>query len=304
MKNTFIIAAAALLLASCGNNYQKAQSGLLYKVIKEGNGPLVKRGEFIKVHYSQKVKDSLIVSSFDNGLAAYAKVDSVGPIYNVLEILPMLHKGDSVMIVELGDSLEKRGMLPPFMKKTDKRTWVMKVQDVFKDMEAMQKDQQTEMNKYKEKQAAVFEKYMAGKKDKLQKTSGGVYVDVKVPGNGQAADSGKILSVKYKGMYMPSEKVFETNMDDPNKQPIQFPLATGSIIPGWIQGLQLFHAGGKGTLYIPYELAYNEQAGPNGLPFQNLIFDVEVLDVKDAPPASAMPPGMPPQGLDTKRRNR
>jgi len=70
MKNTFIIAAAALLLASCGNNYQKAQSGLLYKVIKEGNGPLVKRGEFIKVHYSQKVKDSLIVSSFDNGLAA------------------------------------------------------------------------------------------------------------------------------------------------------------------------------------------------------------------------------------------
>ncbi len=290
MKKILIMAVAAIMLASCGSNYQKTQSGLLYKVVKDGKGPQVKRGEFIKVHYSQKVNDSLVVSSFDNGLAAYAKADSVGPMYNVLEILPMLHQGDSVVIVELGDSLEKKGMLPPFMKRTDKRTWALKVEGVFKDMEAMQKDQQAEMQNYQAKQKAVFENYMASKKNNLQKTSGGVYVDVKSPGTGKIVDSGNILSVKYTGKFMPSEKVFETNMDDPNKQPIQFPLSPGNIIPGWQEGLRFFHAGGKGTLYIPYQLAYNDQAGPGGLPFQNLIFDVEILDVKDAPPPQLNPP--------------
>ena len=303
MKNIFITAAAAILLASCGSNYQKTQSGLLYKIVTKGSGPQVKRGEFLKVNYSQKVGDSLVVSSFENGLAAYAKADSVGPIYNILEILPSLHKGDSAIVVELGDSLEKRGMLPPFMKKNQKRTWTLKVLEVIKDMESMQKDQQEEMTKYQEKQKNIFENYMASRKGACQKTSNGVYVDLKEPGNGAKADSGKFVSVKYKGMFMPSEKVFETNMDDVNKQPLQFPLGAGGIIPGWEEGLKLFHAGGKGRMYIPYQLAYNEQAGPGGLPFQNLIFDIEMLEVKDAPPAPQIP-SVPAPHPDTSAKRK
>jgi FKBP-type peptidyl-prolyl cis-trans isomerase len=302
MKNMFITAAAAVLLASCGSNYQKTQSGLLYKIASKGNGPQVKKGEFLKVNYSQKIGDSLVVSSFDNGLAAYAKADSVGPIYNVLEILPVLHQGDSVVIVELGDSLEKRGMLPPFMKHTQKRTWTLKVVKIIPDMEAMQKDQQAEMKAYQVKQESVFENYMSSKKSTCQKTGGGVYVEIKEPGNGPQADSGKFVSVRYKGKFMPSEKVFETNMDDPNKQPLQFPLGVGGIIDGWEEGLKLFHAGGKGTLYVPYQLAYKDQAGPGGLPFQNLIFDIEMLEVKDAPPAPKLPQMPPVVDSTTKRK--
>jgi FKBP-type peptidyl-prolyl cis-trans isomerase len=103
---------------------------------------------------------------------------------------------------------------------------------------------------------------------------------------------------------MPSEKVFESNMDDPNKQPIQFPLGAGGIIPGWEEALKLFHAGGKGTLYVPYPLAYNDQPGPGGLPFQNLIFDVEILNVQDAPPAPKMQQMPPQQQVDTTRRRK
>jgi len=300
MKYIMLVAVAAVLLASCNSNYQKTHSGLLYKIVSKGNGPQVKKGEYIKVNYSQKVGDSLVVSSFESGLAAYPKVDSVGPVYNVLEILPMLHKGDSVIIVEIGDSLEKRGMLPPTMKHTDKRTWHLKVENTFADMESMQKDYQAGIQQFQAKQNEVFEKYIASKKDRCQKTPNGVYVDIKDPGKGLAADSGKMLSVKYTGRFMPSEKVFETNMDDPNKQPIQFPLGQGGVIPGWEEGLKLFHGGGKGTLYIPYEMAYKDQPGPGGLPFQNLIFDVEVLDVKPAPPQQQLQ--MPPSVDSTTRR--
>src|SRR3954462_3041667 len=188
MKYIMLVAVAAVLLASCNSNYQKTHSGLLYKIVSKGNGPQVKKGEYIKVNYSQKVGDSLVISSFESGLAAYPKVDSVGPVYNVLEILPMLHKGDSVVIVEIGDSLEKRGMLPPTMKHTDKRTWHLKVENTFADMESMQKDYQAGIQQFQAKQNAVFEKYIASKKDHCQKTPNGVYVDVKDPGKGMAAD--------------------------------------------------------------------------------------------------------------------
>jgi hypothetical protein len=36
---TFHLSVAAILLASCGTNYQKAQSGLLYKIAEKGSVP-------------------------------------------------------------------------------------------------------------------------------------------------------------------------------------------------------------------------------------------------------------------------
>jgi hypothetical protein len=47
-------------------------------------------------------------------------------------------------------------------------------------------------------------------------------------------------------------------------------------------------------LYIPAYLAYNQQPGPGHKPFENLIFEVEIADVTDAPKAPAQPM-MPPQ---------
>ena len=299
MKKILVMAAAVVLLASCGSNYQKTPSGLLYKIVSKGKGPEVKRGEFLKVHYSQKVNDSVVISSFDNGLPAYPRVDSVGPVYNVLEILPGMNEGDSAVVVELADTLEKRGMLPPYMKHGDKRTWTIKAVKILKDQEAMQADLKKELEEYQVKQKKIFESFVANKPS-LQKTVNGVYVDIKEQGKGMRADSGKLVSVRYKGKFMPSEKVFETNMDDPNKPPLQFPLGFREVIPGWEEAFKLLNAGAKVTMYVPYQLAYNDQAGPGGIPYQNLIFDIELLDVKDAPPQNAMQPPMGPM-MDTAR---
>ena len=302
MKKIFVMAAAVVSLASCGSNYQKTQSGLLYKIFPNKSGTQVKRGEFLKVHYSQKVNDSVVISSFDNGLPAYPRVDSVGGVYNVLEVLPGMREGDSAVVVELGDTLEKRGMLPPYMKRGDKRTWTLKAVKILKDQEAMQADLKKELDEYQVKQQKIFQSYVANK-GSLQKTAGGVYVDIKEQGKGMRADSGKFVSVRYKGKFMPSEKVFETNMDDANKPPLQFPLGYREVIPGWEEGFKLLNGGAKATMYIPYQLAYGEQAGPGGIPYQNLIFDIELLDVKDAPPPSQQ---MPPTGAlpDTSRLRR
>ena len=47
---------------------------------------------------------------------------------------------------------------------------------------------------------------------------------------------------------------------------------------------------GTATLYIPAFLAYDQQpSGPSRKPNENLIFDVKVTDVTDAPAESANP---------------
>src|SRR5258708_9568415 len=103
---------------SCtSQGFKKAKSGLLYKIISDGKGDLVKRGQFLKLNYIQKVRDSIMYNSQD-GMPAYVPVDSARPDYSPTEVFPLLRKGDSVVIVQLADTLQRKmGQLPPFIKK-------------------------------------------------------------------------------------------------------------------------------------------------------------------------------------------
>ena len=278
-----------MLVTACNNNsYKKTSSGIMYKIISKGSGPVVARGEILKFHYVQKLNDSVMFTTA-NSLPAYAKVDSVGAMYSPLEVLPFLHKGDSVLIVQLADSLMKR--MPPGqpspLKKGDKLNLTLKIVDVLKSDEMAQADQVKEMKSQGERETADIQSYLASKKITTQKTERGVFVAVTSPGEGPTVDSGKFVSVNYTGKSFPSdkdktEKVFETNV---GKAPIQFVINGGQVIPGWDEGLKLLKKGGKATLYVPATMAYGQQPGPSGKPFENLIFDVEVVDVADKAPA-------------------
>jgi FKBP-type peptidyl-prolyl cis-trans isomerase len=305
VKSIVLICAGLMTLAACNNQgLKKTKSGLLYKIISSGKGDLVKKGDFIKLDFRQKLKDSVLFTSA-GGLPAYIRVDSSGPNYTVTEILPLLRKGDSVVVIQLADSIQKKSgqPLPPYIKKKDKIILSLKVTDVFPSGELANLDREKELQKQKDIEIKAIEDYIAANKINVQKSSKGVYVVVDSVGDGPAVDSGKQVSVFYTGKSFPAGKVFESNVNGPRNEPIKFVVGQHQIIEGWDDGLRLFKKGGKGTLYIPAYLAYDAQPGPSHKPFENLIFEVRVVDVTDAPKLDpktmrpmVVPRGANPQG--------
>jgi FKBP-type peptidyl-prolyl cis-trans isomerase FkpA len=104
-----------------------------------------------------------------------------------------------------------------------------------------------------------------------------------VPGTGKEAVAGATVVVNYTGwLYAPSaEKQHGAQFDSSiGREPFSFQLAGGQVIPGWDQGVQGMKVGGKRTLIIPAAMGYGEQGAGPIPPNSNLIFDIELLDVK------------------------
>ncbi len=117
--------------------------------------------------------------------------------------------------------------------------------------------------------------------DMVTKPNGLKYQDSKV-GAGATATSGAIIAVQYTGWLNTAGKKgkkFDSSRD--RGKPFVFPLGAGRVIPGWDQGVPGMKVGGKRTLYIPSKLAYGSRgAGASIPPNSDLIFDVELVDVK------------------------
>lgn len=107
------------------------------------------------------------------------------------------------------------------------------------------------------------------------------YIDVKV-GDGAPAAAGKEFTVHYTGWLRDGTK-FDSSVD--RGDPLSFVQGRRQVIAGWDVGFEGMKVGGKRRLIIPYQFAYGE-AGRGAIPPKaELIFDVELLGVKDAAPA-------------------
>jgi FKBP-type peptidyl-prolyl cis-trans isomerase FkpA len=311
--------AVLLIAAGCkGGGVKKTKSGLLYKIISDGKGKPAQRGNTLKIMFAQRLKgtgkDTLLRDNYGK-MPAFVTVDSVGQIYDPAEIFPLLRKGDSAIVYVQVDTLMKKnpGGLPPFIGPKDQIVLSFKVVDLFTVDSLAEKDKMAEGMKEQARQQAEQQKaieegqkkrgpavkeiedYLAKNKIVAQKAAGGTYVEIKDPGTGMQAAAGKKISVKYTGKLFPSGTVFESNMDG-SRPPYELVLGTGSVIPGWDEGLAFFKKGGKGTLYIPFFQAYGDRPGPGQKPHESLMFDVEVVEVADNAPAPSGPGAPPPPG--------
>jgi peptidylprolyl isomerase len=110
------------------------------------------------------------------------------------------------------------------------------------------------------------------------------YIDVKT-GDGAPAAPGQEYTVHYTGWLRDGTK-FDSSVD--RGTPLKFIQGRRLVIAGWEAGFEGMKVGGKRRLFLPYELAYGELGRPPAIPPKaELIFDVELLGVKEAAPQPA-----------------
>lgn len=114
----------------------------------------------------------------------------------------------------------------------------------------------------------------------------GLRYEILKPATGAPGKPGQVATIHYTGALL-SGQVFDSSVE--RKEPIEVLLqaATGAnpngAMPGMVEGLLKVGVGGKARLYIPPSLAYGDDGFQGIPPGATLVFDVEVLGVKDAP---------------------
>lgn len=112
---------------------------------------------------------------------------------------------------------------------------------------------------------------------KLKTTKSGLKYAIISEGEGEYADSGKVVTVHYSGFLTDSTK-FDSSVE--RDDPFSFLLGAGQVIPGWEEGLKLMKKGGKARFVVPPELGYGGINVGTIPPNSTLIFDVELIDVQ------------------------
>lgn len=264
-----------------GLNY--TPGNMPYRLYKGKGTQQIKAGDFIKIQLTQKIKDSIYFSTLD-GLPTYLQVNTQPSSYDISELWTSLRIGDSVVATQMMDTFIKRSpqSIPSNFKKGDKITTYIKVLAIFKNDSEANADYENLKTKRLTKEIEFIEKYLAKKNITAKKTTSGAFVQVINPGTGNQIDSGRYVTVNYTGTSF-SGKVFDSNTDASfhHVEPYSFNSGAGEMIKGFDEAVLFMKKGATAKVYIPSLLAYG--ANPNSpliKPFEHLIFDIEIVDVK------------------------
>lgn len=124
----------------------------------------------------------------------------------------------------------------------------------------------------------ALEDYLREHQINAQQGQAGIFYQIAQEGRGEHPQAGDYVKIHYTGKLLDG-KVFDQSEAD---KPIVFQLGRRQVISGWELGIPLFREGGKGTLYLPAQVAYGKRGAGKAIPPNApLIFEIEVVDIMD-----------------------
>jgi FKBP-type peptidyl-prolyl cis-trans isomerase FklB len=161
----------------------------------------------------------------------------------------------------------------PVMSKKEMKTTLTNLQ---KSVIAAQKQNMLERA---EKFLAAGKRFLAenGKKEGVKTLPSGLQYKVITEGTGKIPTETDSVTVHYTGTFMNGAE-FDSSYK--RKKPATFPV--DGVIDGWTEALLMMKEGAQWQLFIPPELAYGDKRAGSIEPNSTLIFDVELISVKDS----------------------
>ncbi len=268
---------------------EKTANGLKYKFFvqnKEGKKPIVT--DFVTIVAYYQATDTIFFDSRKSPTPYVFPVMERTYKGDLFEGLQLMSAGDSAVFLLSADSLFLKTFrvkeLPRYIKKGSVVKAFVKMlkmqpgEEFKKDLQAKFDAETKKQDLEKAKEDSALKVYLKEKGITAKPTKNGLYYVEVQKGTGPVAIAGTKVKVHYTGTLLNGKK-FDSSVD--RNQPFEFDLGKGQVIKGWDEGIALMSVGGKAKLIIPSKLGYAERGAPPTIaPFSTLVFDVELLDVK------------------------
>lgn len=132
--------------------------------------------------------------------------------------------------------------------------------------------------------------------DSVKTASGLIYKTIAPNPSGQLPKRNDTVMIRYTGWRQASGETFFSNTESDAPMPLNL----AKTAKGFTEGLQLVHKGEKAMLWLPPSIGYAEGTPPPPNPETN-VYEVEVVDIKEAPAIPTDLKGPPADALVTKK---
>jgi len=280
----------AFTISSCSNDkysdFETDKSGLRYKIVKESESKqFSKTGDILELKLIYKnSNDSVLFNSDELRKPFRMQIEKKSHHGGSFEdALQLLNTGSRALFIISADSF--------YTKTLGKKlpAEVMKGSNLIFDICIVKKLNKTEVEEErklmtesaKQLEDNLMKQFIDDNKIKEVPKFSGLYIIEQEVGTGRAVKSGDILMVNYTGMFV-NGKIFDSSFK--RREPFVFTIGQGNVIQGWEEGFMNMKTGAKARFIIPSHLAYGKEGyGSIIPPYSCLIFDVELLKIKNAP---------------------
>lgn len=300
-----LIGLLLVLCVACNKSERVTPSGLKFNVVKEGTGVPVKVGDVLLFNFIFKdSKDSVWRSTYETDFPPYIIMPDTAGIKNedgMTQMLRMITPGDSVILtISIKDFFKDivKQPIPPQFDSTLIFTYQIKAEQAMAQDSFMTYQRNLSMKKQKEqiaKDSVAIETYLAKNNITAQKTESGLYYVINQPGKGENGKTGQLAKVDYAGytldgVYFDTSNkavAMEKGLYNPEREqfapygPYDVTIDRSQVIMGWHEALKILNKGSKATVFIPSGMAYGPQGKNQIKPNEVLIFELEVVDLKE-----------------------
>lgn len=280
-----------LVACNGGSQTETTGSGIVVNFVEQPGGEALKDSMVVRFNmaYVDQNGNALFGSTNQPVTTMYNKV-TWGPTSQIHEALDLMSIGDSVTFEVSAENLFAKTFRRPRpdsiaadammtvkcgleFQKTREEFQAFQIEERQRMMEA----EKANMAKQLEEDGATIDKYLADEGINAITTESGLRYVVKEQGTGPVPTKGQTITTHYHGTFMDG-KVFDSSVE--KGTPFTTQIGVGRVISGWDEAFTTLAVGTKATLYIPSSLGYGTRGGGRIPANSNLIFEVELIDVK------------------------
>lgn len=282
-------------LISCSET--ETPGGVKFTTLKKGDGIEIETGKFVMVHMVlRNHKDSLLLSTYkeDQPMVMPMPDASMAEDTGEFGVIKMLTKGDCVTFKLPAKTVytKRRRAVPKNIDPSSLFTFILHMKESMT-LEEAKKYEAEQIAKMEQQQlqadSKIIAEHLAAKKIEALSTPSGIRYVIDKAGKGEFAKPSQIAYVHYAGFLLDG-KIFDTslasvakanNFNNGNRnEPYLVTVGAREVIQGWDEILLLMNKGMKITVFIPSGLAYGTRGKNQIPPNTNLMFTMEVVDIK------------------------